>query len=173
MASNKIAQDWDLLLQWWRDILGPSRCYGIHHRLARHIVIWSLGYRNTETSKENNAGNEVTCIVDKLLIHGDAYISPRVFVTYREATGIAHGNWRFTRIFIRVGIGVNMGVHGSDVDHWSESVPVMSILHRTYRFTRVRVIYLLNTRQGVWEKFAEKDSEWMEEFRRENSEICS
>ena len=39
------------------------------------------------------------------------------FVTYREATGIAHGNWRFTGIFIRVGIGVNMSVHGSDVDH--------------------------------------------------------
>ena len=48
---------------------------------------------------------------------GCQHVSPRVFVTYREATGIAHGNWRFTRIFIRVGIGVNMGVHGSDVDH--------------------------------------------------------
>jgi hypothetical protein len=31
-----------------------------------------------------------------------------VFVTYHEATGIAHGNWRFTRIFIRVGIGVKI-----------------------------------------------------------------
>jgi hypothetical protein len=39
------------------------------------------------------------------------------FVTYREVKGIAHGYWRFTRIFIRVGIGVQMGVHGSDVDH--------------------------------------------------------
>ena len=68
-----------------------------------------------ETRKQNKTSNEVTSIVDKLLIHGDA--SPWVFVTYREATGIAHGNWRFTRIFIRVGIGVNMGVHGSDVDH--------------------------------------------------------
>ena len=48
---------------------------------------------------------------------GCQQVSPRVFVTYREATGIAHGNWRFTRIFIRVGVGVNMGVHGSDVDH--------------------------------------------------------
>src|SRR3989337_1485947 len=33
---------------------------------------------------------------------------------------------------------------------------VMSILHRTYRVTRLRVIYLLNTRQGVWEKVSEK-----------------
>ena len=61
--------------------------------------------------------------------------------------------------FIRVGIGVNMGVHGSDVDHWSERVPFMSILHRTYRVTRLRVIYLLNTRQGVWEKITEKVSD--------------
>ena len=69
-----------------------------------------------ETRKENKTGNEVTCMVDKLFIHGMQQISPRVFVTYREATRIAHDNWRFTRIFIRVGIGVNMGVHGSDVD---------------------------------------------------------
>ena len=95
-------------------------------------------------------------------------ISPRVFVTYREATGIAHGNRRFTRIFIRVGIGVNMGVHGSDVDHWSERVPVMSILHWTYRVTRFRVIYLLNTRQGVWEKVTGKVSETTETFWKEH-----
>ena len=48
---------------------------------------------------------------------GCLHVSPRVIVTYREATGIAHGNWRFTRIFIRVGIGIDMGVHGSDFDH--------------------------------------------------------
>ena len=91
-----------------------------------------------------------------------------MFVIYREATWIAHGNWRFTQIFIRVGIGVNMGVHGSDVDHWSERVPVMSILHRTYRVTRLRVIYLLNTRWGVWEKITEKVSDETETFRREH-----
>ena len=67
-----------------------------------------------------------------------------------------------------------MGVHGSDVDHWSESVPVMSMLHRTYRVTRLRVIYLLNTRQGVWEKITEKVSDTekfrtAEKFRRERS----
>ena len=72
MSSNLIAQDWDLLLRRWRDILGPSRCYGIHNRLARHLVIWSLGWRNTETRKENKTGNEVTCMVDKLFVHGDA-----------------------------------------------------------------------------------------------------
>ena len=72
MTRDLIAQDWDLLLRRWRDIFGPSRCYGIHHRLARHNVIWSQGCRNVETRKENNTGNEVTCIVDKLLIHGDA-----------------------------------------------------------------------------------------------------
>ena len=66
-----------------------------------------------------------------------------------------------------------MSVHDSDVDHWSEIVPSMSILHRTYRVTRLRVIYLLNTRQGVWEKFAKKVSETTEEFQRENSEIVS
>ena len=63
-------------------------------------------------------------------------------------------------------IGVNMGVHGSDVDHWSERVPVMSILHRTYRVTCLRVIYLLNTRQGVREKFTKKVSDETEMFRR-------
>ena len=36
---------------------------------------------------------------------------------------------------------------------------VMSILHRTYRVTRLRVIYLLNTRQGVREKITEKVSD--------------
>ena len=72
MASNKIAQDWDLLLRRWRDILGPSQCNGIHHRLDRHIVIWSLGCRNTEMRKENKTGNEVTCMVDKLFVHGHA-----------------------------------------------------------------------------------------------------
>src|SRR5215216_1542481 len=75
MSSNLIAQDWDLLLRRWRDISGPSRCYGIHHRLARHFVICSPGCRNTITRKENNTGNEVTGIVDKLLIHGNANMS--------------------------------------------------------------------------------------------------
>ena len=65
MSSNLIAQDWDLLLRRWRDISGPSRCYGIHLRLVRHIVIWSQGCRNAETRKENKTGNEVTGIVDK------------------------------------------------------------------------------------------------------------
>ena len=36
---------------------------------------------------------------------------------------------------------------------------VMPILHRTYRVTRLRFIYLLNTRQGVWEKITEKVSD--------------
>ena len=43
---------------------------------------------------------------------------------------------------------------------------VMSILHRTYRVTRLRVIYLLNTRRGVWEKITEKVSDETETFRR-------
>ena len=72
MSSNLIAQDWDLLLRRWRDILGPSRYYRIHHLLARHSVILSLGCRNTKTRKENKTGNEVICMVDKLFIHGDA-----------------------------------------------------------------------------------------------------
>src|SRR3990170_3386074 len=42
---------------------------------------------------------------------------------------------------------------------------VMSILHRTYRVTRLRVIYLLNTRQGIREKVTENVSETTEEFR--------
>ena len=51
---------------------------------------------------------------------------------------------------------------------------VMSILHRTYRVTRLRVIYLLNTRQGVWEKITEKVSDTekfrtAESYRRERS----
>src|SRR5215216_560634 len=75
MSSNLIAQDWDLLLQRWRDISGPSWCYGIHHRLARHFVILSQGCRNTVTRKENKTGNEVTGIVDKLLIRGNANMS--------------------------------------------------------------------------------------------------
>ena len=45
---------------------------------------------------------------------------------------------------------------------------VMSILHRTYRVTRLRVIYLLNTRQGVWEKITEKVSDETETLRREH-----
>ena len=53
---------------------------------------------------------------------------------------------------------------------------VMSILHRTYRVTRLRVIYLLNTRQGVWEKITEKVSDTekfrtAESYRRERSSI--
>jgi hypothetical protein len=68
-----------------------------------------------------------------------------------------------------VGIGVNMGVHGFDVDHWSESVQVMSILHQTYGVTCLRVIDLLNSRQGVWEKVIGKVSETTKEFRRENT----
>ena len=39
------------------------------------------------------------------------------FVTHHEAIGIADRNDRFTRIFTRVGIGVNMDVHGSAIDH--------------------------------------------------------
>ena len=51
---------------------------------------------------------------------------------------------------------------------------VMAILHRTYRVTRLRVIYLLNTRQGVWEKITEKVSDTekfrtAESYRRERS----
>jgi hypothetical protein len=44
----------------------------------------------------------------------------------------------------------------------------MSILHRTYRVIRLRVIYLLNTRQGVREKVTGKVSETTEKFRREH-----
>ena len=66
-----------------------------------------------------------------------------------------------------------MGVHGSDIDHWSESVPVMSILHQTYRVTHLRVIHLLRSRQGVWEKVTGKVSETTEKFRRENTRIVS
>ena len=176
MASNEIAQDWDLLLRRWRDILGPSHCYGIHNRLARHLVIWSLGCRNTEMRKENKTSNEVTCMADKLFVHGDAINLTSGVCDISRSKRIAHCNWRFTRIFIRVGIGVNMGVHGSDVDHWSESVPVMSMLHRTYRVTRLRIIYLLNTRQGVWEKITEKVSDTekfrtAEKFRGERSPV--
>ena len=36
MSRDLIAQDWDLLLRRWRDISVPSRCFGIHYRLARH-----------------------------------------------------------------------------------------------------------------------------------------
>src|SRR3990170_1205393 len=49
-----------------------------------------------------------------------------------------------------------------------KGVPVMSMLHRTYRVTHLRVIYLLNTRQGVREKVTGKVSETMEKFRREH-----
>lgn len=45
---------------------------------------------------------------------------------------------------------------------------VMSILHRTYRVTRLRVIYLLNSRQGVWEIVTGIVSETTEKFRREH-----
>ena len=43
---------------------------------------------------------------------------------------------------------------------------VMSILHQTYRVTCLRVIYLLNTRQGVWEKITGKVLDETETFRR-------
>jgi len=33
---------------------------------------WSLGCRNKKMRKENKSGNEVTCMVDKLFVHGDA-----------------------------------------------------------------------------------------------------
>ena len=61
-----------------------------------------------------------------------------------------------------------MDIHGSAIDHWSEGIPVMSILHRTYRVTHLRVIYLLSTRQGVREKVTEKVSETPKMFWREN-----
>ena len=81
-------------------------------------MIRSWGCRNTGTRKENNTGNEGNWhsghVVDP---RGCQHVSPWIFVTYHEATGIAHVNWRFAGIFIHVGIGVNMGVHGSDVDH--------------------------------------------------------
>src|SRR6266566_3947937 len=75
MLSNLIAQVWDLLLRRWRDILGPSRCYGIHHRLARHIVIRSLGCRNTETRKENKNRQRGNWHCGQVLIHEDADVS--------------------------------------------------------------------------------------------------
>ena len=50
------------------------------------------GMPEHRTSKENKTGNEVTCIVDKLLIHGDVENLTSGFITYHEATGIAHGN---------------------------------------------------------------------------------
>ena len=69
---------------------------------------------------------------------------------------------------IRVGIGVNMDVHGSAIDHWSEGVPVMSIIHRTYRVTCLRVIDLLSTRWlGAWEKVTRKFLKTLKIFRRE------
>ena len=174
MASDEIAQDWDLLLRRWRDILGPSRCNGIHHRLARHRVIWSLGCRNTKTRKENKTGNEVTCIVDKVFAHGDA-----INLT-SGVCDISRSNRNSSR---QLEVHSNIHSCGYRGSIWVSTAPmliidrkrfrVMSILHRTYRVTRLRVIYLLNTRQGVWEKITEKVSETTEEFRRENTERVS
>lgn len=62
----------------------------------------------------------------------------------------------FARLFIRVGTELNIGV------------PVMSILHRTYRVTHLRSFYLLSNRHGVREIVAEKVSETTVDFRREN-----
>ena len=163
MSSNLIARDWDLLLRQWRDISGPSRCYGIHHRLARHFVIWSRGCRNTGTRKENNTGNEVTCIVDKVLIHRDAV---------NLTSGICNISWSKRNSTLQLEVHSNIHSCGYRDQYgcprlwcWSligREFRLMSILHRTYRVTRLRVIYLLNTRQGVREKVTGKVSETTE-----------
>ena len=67
--------------------------------------------------KKNKTGNEVTCIVDKLLIHGDAENLTLGICNISRSNRNSTRQLRFTRIFIRVGIGVNMGIHGSDADH--------------------------------------------------------
>ena len=123
VSSNLIAQYWDLLLRRWRDILGPSRYYGIHHHLARHSVIWSLGCRNTETRKENKTGNEVTCMVDKLFVHGHAINITSGVCDISQSNRNSSLQLEVHSNIYSCGYRVNMGVHGSDVDHWSEGVP--------------------------------------------------
>ena len=78
-------------------------------------LITGMPERGNEKRERNRQRGNWHC--GQVLIHGDAINLTSGFVTYHEVKGIAHRNWRFTRIFIRVGIGVNMGVHGSDVDH--------------------------------------------------------
>jgi hypothetical protein len=167
-----MAQDWDLLLRRWRDISGASRCYGIHHRLARHRVIWSQGCRNTETRKENNTGNEVTGIVDKCWSTG----MPMILTS-----GICNISWSNRNSTRQLEVHSNIHSCGYRGQYgcprlwcWSligKGFRVMSLPPRTYRFTCLRVIYLLNTRQGVRKKVTEKVSDTLEKFRRENTRI--
>ena len=56
---------------------------------------------------------------------------------------------RFTRIYIRVGAGTFMGVHGSAIGYCNarkESFRFMSVSYRTYGVTHLRVVDLLSTR---------------------------
>ena len=70
-----------------------------------------------ETRKENKTCNEVTCMVDKLFVHGDTInLTPGVCDISRSKRNSTRQLEVHSNIY-RVGIGVNMGVHGSDVDH--------------------------------------------------------
>ena len=63
--------------------------------------------------KENKTGNEVTGIVDKLLIHGDADKSHLGFCNISRSKRNSTRELQVHSNIIRVGIGVNMNVHGS------------------------------------------------------------
>src|ERR1041385_8623925 len=56
-----IVQEWDLLLHDEEDnYFGPTRYDGIHYSLARRIVIYSRGYRNTITRKRDKRAKRMT-----------------------------------------------------------------------------------------------------------------
>ena len=70
-----------------------------------------------ETRKENKTGNKVTCMVDKLLVHRNAInLTSGVCDISRNKRNSSLQREVHSNIHC-VGIGVNMGVHGSDVDH--------------------------------------------------------
>ena len=61
-------------------------------------------------------------MVDKLFVHGDARNLTSGLRDISRSNKNSSLQLEVHSNLIRVGIGVNMGVHGSDVDHWSEGV---------------------------------------------------
>ena len=75
------------------------------------------GIPEQETRKENKTGNEVTCMVDKLFVHGDATNLTSGVCDISRSNRNSSLQLEVHSNIHSCGYRVNMGVHDSDVDH--------------------------------------------------------
>ena len=145
MTSNLIAQDWDLLLRQWRDILRALSVWWHPSSSGHTQVTLSRGCRNTITRKKNKTGNEDFGIVSMMMTQEDTNASRVLWsiAKQREHHMITKRSLEYHSCNHRYRYGCPRFRYRS----LNEGVSFMSMIYRTYRVTSCRIESM--SRRGV------------------------